>query len=474
MSIYLFPYMAQNIPFNATNINRSLAIHKILLDSLKETRMFIPEYKYISKTISLDDICYGKEIYGNNGLLEKLNNYEGCNIEKVDRLKHLNELNLNLNSLINIGVEYKGLLNKEKIRELIDLNEGYIEKIKSEEYKKNHLKCIEIMDDDICLDYEWLEFININKSTLINIVNIFKEITDIGLVIDKNCFKENYDDETDINPLDYFVFKKNGELKYFIGFNTILKNQKYLNRKTNKLYLTQNNIDCLLNFISIIRNTCYLKNIDISLFMNKTVDTIVKNKPNLTDFQDILNIIKNDTSYVTKNKKAKIGVFLDTANIYTGIKDLEIDFNYLLMSLYDIDALQNVKVKKATIVYQKDIDGSLKDSKYNLRNKEIEKNLREKYDFDIKTIYIRGNYSNQIDDEALKDIIRKNIHAIDKVLLMTGDKHFKEIVDLCKKEGKEIKVISVCEGDTAKIEISRHRNHSYIYKYWDCIRLFRG
>lgn len=479
MSIYIFPYMAQNINFNATSITRSLLMHKILLNSIKETIKFIPEYKYINKKIGLDDICGGGNIFGNNGVLEKLNNYEGYNIEQIDRLKYLDELNSNLNSLNNINIESKELLNKETIRKLIDLNGKYIKKIQHKEYKKDYIKCIEIIDEDISLNYEWIETINSNSTSLINIVKIFKEITDIGLVIDKNCFNEKYGDDRDVCPLDYFVFNKNGDLKYFIGFNTLHKNQKYFNKKTNKMFLTQNNLSCLLNFISMIRNALYLKNVDNSSFINKSINIIVNNKSNITSFQQIIDIIEVKNKKHKSNEremnipKKKIGIFLDTANIYTGIRDLEIDFDYLLISIYGIEALKQVKLKKATIVYQQNKNGTLKNNEYNKRNKKIEANLKEKYGFDIKTLYTKKYASEQIDDKALIEIITKNIHAVDKVLLMTGDKHFKEIIDLCKKNHKEIKVISVSEKDTSNSILSQ-KHHSCIYEYWDCIRLYRG
>lgn len=72
MSIFIFPYMAQNMEFNAPSIKRSLEIHEILLNELIETNMFIPEYTYVQKQMSLEDIYSSPDIYGKNAVREKL------------------------------------------------------------------------------------------------------------------------------------------------------------------------------------------------------------------------------------------------------------------------------------------------------------------------------------------------------------------------------------------------------------------
>lgn len=480
MSIFIFPYLAQNMEFNSPSIKRALDIHKILLNELKETNKFIPEYNYIQKEISLEDICNNPNIYGNNVVREKLNSYEGFNIEQKDRLKYLNKFILNLKDISGTNLNDEKFINIKTIKQLIHLSKKYFRKIKRTKYKKNLLKYIEVVDEDISLNHEWIEKIHNNKESFSNLVKIFKEITDLELLIDVNCFQENYEDDdndnaTDINPLDYFVFTKNGDLKYFVGFNTIHINNQYLNKETSKLYITRNNIKALFNLIYIIKNKCYSKKLDSSLFINKPLDVIDNNKANITTFEKILEIIENDITEVKKEKAPKIGVFLDTANIFTGIRNLEIDFDYLFMCIYGITNLKHIKMKKATILYQVEIVDDkeiLKENYYNLRNKDIAKNL-EKYGFYIKEVTITNHYANSKDDEVLKEIIRKNLNSIDKVLLMTGDGDFKEIIDLCEEEGKEIKVISVCEKDSKK-EIRRYANHSYIYEYWDCIKLYRG
>ena len=426
----------------------------------------------------LEDIYSSPNIYGNNSVREKLSSYEGYNIEQKDRLKYLDKFILSLEDIADTNLKNEKLINKKVIRNLVHLSKKYFKKIKQTKYKENSLKCIEIIDEDISLNYEWTEKIHYNNESLSNIAKLFKEVTYLELVIDINCFQPKYSDyekETDINPLDYFVFNKNGYLKYFVGFNTLHINTQYLNSETNKAYITRNNIEAFFYLIEIIESKSYEKERNNSLFVNKPLDVIYKNKDSITTFEQVLEIIENNLTEVTKEKAPKIGVFLDTANIFTGIRILEIDFDYLFMCIYGAENLKHIKMKKATILYQvKKIDNKevLKDNSYNRRHKDIAKNL-EKYEFELSEVTITQHYANSKDDEVLKEIIRKNLHSIDKVLLMTGDGHFKDIIDLCEKEGKEIKIISVCEGDTAD-EFIHYVNHSYIDEYWDCIKLYRG
>lgn len=475
--VYAFPYISSKNGgyFDTEDIYNSIRIHRALLLKLGSSKNFIPELCYTNKYIDMnmmENIQNYKDFFNGERIVDILSIYDNKSIKQENLIKKSLEIEVLLNDLYKIDSK---LVDKSKINEILYKN-SLVRNYKEEKIdSKNKFKVLKVDGEDASLEYEWMEKISKTDQWIIDIIELFKDITKSGFIIDTNKFLDTYgENSNNIHPLDYFIFTEDAKLKYFIGFNSVFFNYKFFNKKSKDIHILENNLRAFANLIKSVFSFYYTNFRDYNFphksGVMKIYEKFNNNATGFIDFDEALNIIKSDR---TRNIESKIGVFVDTANIYVGMRSLDIDFDHLITSVYGIEALKQIKYKIATIVYPK-YKSRLK-TKYVRSLQDKLKESLERYGFDVKAIMLDGPKANQVDDNLLINLIENRIDSIDKILLMTGDKHFYDVLCKYRDKKKDIKIISVSEEDTSSCIFDGEfkNNHFYIHEYWDSVILYR-
>ncbi|MFP4661631.1 MAG: NYN domain-containing protein [Halanaerobiales bacterium] len=312
--------------------------------------------------------------------------------------------------------------------------------------------------------------------------NLYKDSNWVKQVVDFFVFlsENNYLISEDISPED-FLYRSEGTIKYFIGFNKL----KY-SKKSDGQFVESGNLKAL----ALLLNRFYIQDterFDARLYQQswfekiegRLIEPLLYDKysavcySNFTEFKEDL-----AGNIMVSLPKRNIGVFLDVANLLTPMyirySIMKIDFNKLFNSIYGSKDTRNIIKKVAVIflpVYQGDI---FRANKYNLLF-DI-KDYLESYGFEVLTVEnqtaaakidIDGRLIDT-DDLKLINVMQYSMKTLDSVLLLTGDRHFADIARIYLDSGKEIRVISVSEENTSKIMVEEF-DHNYIYEYPDCI-----
>lgn len=130
-------------------------------------------------------------------------------------------------------------------------------------------------------------------------------------------------------------------------------------------------------------------------------------------------------------KKKKVGIFIDGANIYYGLKEIRIDWNKFkkwLAGGYEISELHYFNTGNQERGMP-EFYLALQAMKYNLHIK--------------KTSTTRKNQKKAKGvDVALAVMAVQHRDKFDKIIIVSGDYDFMPVIELMKREGKEYEIIS--------------------------------
>ncbi|WP_088103015.1 NYN domain-containing protein [Halalkalibacter urbisdiaboli] len=194
-------------------------------------------------------------------------------------------------------------------------------------------------------------------------------------------------------------------------------------------------------------------------------------------FQEVANFIKNPD---LTSKPRRFGVFLDVANIYTGLHNLKIDYHSLVLSVFGLEAKGRIKEenKHAVLFYPVYEDEEKTNDVYHSQ-KQLKETLENEFSFRVhetnngtpKAKRIVNGKESDVDDEALIKKMEERFEYLDHILLLSGDAHFYEILMKYKQtEGKTVSIISIHEDDTSnRIRTDFKDEHKFITEYADCI-----
>ena len=283
---------------------------------------------------------------------------------------------------------------------------------------------------------------------------------------------------TRLEPGD-FLYDLAGNIKYLICYNNLtIKSDRSLvfdhNLRSLARLLYQYYIEDTEKHQAKLFKQKWFKKIEgrliEPLYFNGT------SHPLYQDFQEIILDLKNQFNY-SLNKK-RIGVFLDVANIFsamfTNLSRMEINFDQLLAQLYGRGESWRIKKKIAVMFWPVYRDDRQREQKlpFLLALKDyLQANgfvviKAENKTAQAKTV-VNGEVTD-VDDRKLIEIMESSLQELDSILLLSGDRHFFDIIRKYEQNGKEVRVISVSASSTYQ-QYPINFKHQYIDQYWQCI-----
>ncbi len=277
-----------------------------------------------------------------------------------------------------------------------------------------------------------------------------------------------------------FIYNKNGSVKYFLNFN------QFFLKKSKKDLLKSN-----LRSLAGLLNSYYLEDMkqhQARLFQLKQFERLTgrlitpvlhgKNQsPFYKNFQEILADI--DGTLTISEKGARIGVFVDVANIFTalgiGRTAMRIDFNLLFEEIFGYRQARKIK-KKIAVMFKpvfklkqsNRLPGDLQKLKSYLEKQGFKVVIVENGTGQAKMTGPQGEFD--IDDQKLIDLMEISQDELESILLFSGDRHFADILKKFQKKGQEVRVISASQKSTYS-GLCENFSHDFVYDYPDCINL---
>jgi uncharacterized LabA/DUF88 family protein len=284
--------------------------------------------------------------------------------------------------------------------------------------------------------------------------------------------ESNFEVTVDIEPTDFY-FSKNGEIKSFIAFDKL---QQSRIQKTELLY---RNLKKFKEFINHYAAQYFYQgsNQNFNSEMYTFISKVVNQNQRHTTFQEVLEDFHNRLERSPREKK--VGVFIDYANLFTGIDPfgdgtgVKVHFRDLLSILYDHDFTKRITVKYA-VVFQATYESSERMERERKRIEKIRSYLI-KEDMETKIVsngtekakeFIDGEFD--IDDQELIRKMSQNLHSLDEIILFSGDHHFIEVIKQYKDLQKTVKVIAV-EQSTSNELREIVDEYQCISNYWSCL-----
>lgn len=295
---------------------------------------------------------------------------------------------------------------------------------------------------------EWIE----------DVLLLFKRLTEASIAIDDEKI-----------GFDSFLFFQNGRIARFIHFDSldivdgedvIWRNIKALKKLMVGFYdYFSEYIDQYPGFHQ--HNTRF----------SKLYPHIVPNDNIVfTSFDEILSIFHNRELPVSSEER--IGVFVDAANIYTGMKNMRVDYIKLFSAIYGKENTKNIKDKFAFF-----FDSSKKTEYVRRQHQDIQVALKEQgFEIDISqngqaaAKQVVNGVVRDEDDAKLIQRMEERLPRLTSVLLLSGDKDYIGILNKYREHGKKVKVVSTIPNSTSELLVAEF-DHTYITDYWDCILL---
>ncbi|GAB6100664.1 hypothetical protein JCM16358_25430 [Halanaerocella petrolearia] len=310
--------------------------------------------------------------------------------------------------------------------------------------------------------------IGTNIKWLKNLINFFSFLTKEGYKI-KAVKNEISSSTVKEDVFNNFLYNKQGEIKYFINYNSLS-----INHKSQKM-LSTNNLTELYRLLKASFSVKGIANNINQLYQeNNNFKIIYDNLENghYHSFEEI----KQQFDGQKIKRSQKIGVFLDVANIFKGIGarlgNLNIDFGRLLDTIYN--AAEN-KDKYATLFYPTFPDNPEATVRQAEKQDQLKKYL-ERWGFNVLEVE-NGTPKSKLeskrlssDDQALINKMEDLINDRDSILIMSGDSDFYEIASKYQQLGKEVKIISISTEDTDD-SLLEGFEHYYLSDFWDCIEI---
>lgn len=283
---------------------------------------------------------------------------------------------------------------------------------------------------------------------------------------------------TRLEPGD-FLYDPAGNIKYLICYN-------HLTIKSDRRLILDHNLRSLARLLY----QYYIEDTEkhqAKLFKQKWFEKIEgrlieplyfdgTSHPLYQNFQEIILDLKNQLTF-SVNKK-RIGVFLDVANffsaMFTKMSRMEINFNQLLARVYGRGESRRIKKKIAVMFWPFYRDDRQREQKLSflLTLKDyLQANgfvviKAENKAAQAKTV-VDGEVID-VDDVKLIEIMESSLQELDSILLLSGDRHFFDIIRKYEQNGKEVRVISI-SADSTYQQYPINFNHQYIDQYWQCI-----
>ena len=465
---YIMPTLNQcGYELKNKQITQVQKLHNILIKLAKNKPKILPQYKYREVNVTIDRLIEDDKFY----LPEYIEDASDLNRRSIyDELYH---------KLSNLCADLKSDIRRQK-----DNNEVY--KQEKEKYKKYNnihrmlerkiknstqatMLVVENAEELIPMS-ECIHNLVEKKQWLEECTKFFDFITKHYICFDVECYDINHRMiEKDYSCCDYFLFNKKGEVKQFVAIGTLgLRSNWYESRE--KKFIIDNNIRAFRKWIESVYYLMAKKNqlYDRYKGYEHPINILYNSPYAYSGFDEVLEIISSQ-KYI-KNEFKKIGIFMDGSNILYNLHPLDLDYHNLLQEIYGDSALNCIKVKICTI-FKSTLDDICKQESTN-RYIDNMKNHLEDEGFQVEIVENNQQKANQIDDQKLIQTIKAYQNKIDRVLIMTGDKHFIPIIKEYRDAGKEVCVISVGEENTSReIYELEGINHYYIAEFDNIVKL---
>jgi uncharacterized LabA/DUF88 family protein len=297
-----------------------------------------------------------------------------------------------------------------------------------------------------------------NQRWIRQLISFFQFITDTNMKANSRI------------KMDSFLFSKDGDIKQFLMFNMLERSN------APSLEVLLHNLKVFQAMIQDFSGELYgsggyredQHNSDFNLLM------IALNKKEYAfdDFNEISAFF--DQQGRRGKAPEKIAVFLDTANIFTGLHTYDIDFSNLLSQVFG--EKKNITEQYAALFYP-EYESESKTSYEKARRDEFRISL-ESQGFHVLTAsngtekakVMKDGLEIDADDLTLIAKMRERMDKYNKVLVLTGDKHFLPVMKEYEEKGVEVNVISIHPDDTSQEITTYFKNrHHFITDFWESI-----
>lgn len=320
----------------------------------------------------------------------------------------------------------------------------------------------------LSLHYEHVSAMAEQEEWILQLIGFFSLLTDEGLLFD-----------ADEVTFDAFLFHQSGHLYAFLAYDLLSYDLRSRSREGIMEHNLRSFFTLMESFYDYYHERVQQQNSIAPLFQHDSLFTRLWNRMKQgVEFNSFAHMMDYCHGKETPKPDEHIGVFLDTANIYTGLRDWHIDFHRLMTSLYGLEQTGRIREKYATVflpVYDDEEKTRRVQQSPKKRGEELERQ-------GFKITYTSNDQAKakqwidgievDSDDQQLIKKMEEKLHKLTSVLLLSGDQHFHDILMKYKQANKHVKLISVQEEDTSQMLLSSFgEDHSYITDYWDCMKI---
>ncbi|WP_227938282.1 NYN domain-containing protein [Alkalihalobacillus deserti] len=334
-------------------------------------------------------------------------------------------------------------------------------------HQYSEIPIFEYSNKEISLHNEHIEQMTKNPKWIIQLVIFFSSLT-------KNKMTVTFED---LN-FDSFVYNQNGTIAAFISYDLV-----NIRPNLSSTQMTETNLRAFSKLIWAFYDYSSNVDTDSSLFTNhnsllyKLLQRIKsETEIEFTSFQEIASFLKGEEVNV---KPARFGVFLDVANIYTGLQTMEIDYHSLFLSVFGLEAKGRIKEEnKHAVIFLPVYEDERKTNKVQRHQRELKETLELEFSFKVHETtnatpraksFINGEEID-VDDKMLIRKMEERLDYLDHILLLSGDAHFVDVLKKYKQEGKKVSVISIHEDDTSD-KMQTEFDHKFIHEYAESISI---
>ncbi|GAE34071.1 NYN domain-containing protein [Halalkalibacter akibai] len=334
-------------------------------------------------------------------------------------------------------------------------------------HQYSEIPIFEYWNKDISLNNEHIEQMMKNPKWIIQLVVFFSSLT-------KNKMTVSIED---LN-FDSFLYNQNGTIAAFISYDLVNIRPNFSLTK-----ITETNLRAFSKLLWTFYDYSSNVETDNSLFTNHNsllnkLLLRIKSETEIEfyDFQEIASFLKGEE---VSGKPARFGVFLDVANIYTGLQTMKIDFHSLFLSVFGLEAKGRIKEEnKHAVLFLPVYEDERKTIKVQGQQQELRETLELEFSFKVhetingtpKAKSIINGEEIDVDDKMLIKKMEERLDYLDHILLLSGDAHFVDVLKKYEQEGKKVSVISIHEDDTSN-KIQTEFNHKFIHEYAECISI---
>lgn len=483
--IYILPYIYQGIiEFKWEEIMKVISNHKKIEEILKQENKYILSADYKNRDISQIEVIEHENDYY---LAHKMLNLIG-KIQEEDIIKTLanemlekeeNKQRYSKDQSTNKRNIWKNWFESKKDIDREEENRRKIEQLKRIRENREKKGVIPVLEIDEAMKNfkDVIQLLGAQFDWVIEIANFIEVLTTHYIKLKDEFYKEPQEDDT-IEPMDYFLFDEQGKMRGFIGIHTLeVLDSWYMPHGFE--FIEENNLRVFRYIVQFMYDQLVIQaslaedyHERMEALKESPLEILCKSQNqlySLSDLEEVVESIRND-KYREVREKKKIGIFMDTANIYTPLKNIGIDFNKLLVCIYGPDKMKDIIYKYCTLLFLEYPNEY--QHQYELERKSQKKKELEEYGFEVIEVKCKSRHANQKDDEKLQDILDSHINTIQEALILTGDGHFVEYFRKYTRHGIQVKIISIDEETTANTIKKEFGNQLYyLEECWEAINL---